>query len=207
MNCNLFYPCAVGDKTCTIGATQDRGDSSELKSVVQLLLSVYLSDDTWNTPTSNSSDNHTLHPAVPARDLLVIDSQPKRIQSNKGMSFETLNSNIHLSCLLLESVGILASSLGSQFESFLIQSIYPVMARLGNENAVVSRSAYGTLVLICQNCNYQSVEEFICRNSDYLVNAIAMNFKFVFMDAQAPKVLQVMIQYSNPGTLYFNQSR
>ena len=119
------------------------------------------------------------------------------------MSFDTLNSNIHLSCLLLESVGVLASALGVKFDTFLLQSVYPIMARLANENVAVNQSAYATIVLISESCNYMSVESFICQNSDYLVNAIATNFKFIFMDEQAAKVLQVMIQYGNAGIVFY----
>lgn len=181
----------------------NRQDLSELESVAQLLLSVYLSSNTWNIPTSNCPGNVISQSVSLAKELAILQDHTKNNQSEKCLSFETLNRNIHLSCLLLESIGVLASSLGVNFEPFLIQSIYPVMARLANENAAVNQSAYATLVHITQSCNYQSVEELICHNSDYLVNAIAVNFKFVFMDEQAPKVLRVMIQYGNAGTVHF----
>ena len=37
------------------------------------------------------------------------------------------------------------------------------MVKLGDENAAISRSAYETLVNICQSCNYTSVDELIAR--------------------------------------------
>ena len=82
-----------------------------------------------------------------------------------------------------------------------MQVLYPVMAKLGNGNAAVSRSAYSTLVVFCKSCGYASVDELIARNADYLVNSISLDFKYIFLNQQAPRVLRVMIQYSNADIL------
>ncbi|KAK3727050.1 hypothetical protein QZH41_012554, partial [Actinostola sp. cb2023] len=150
---------------------------TELTCAVKLLLSAYTSEKTWNLPTSSSTST---------------DIKP---------SYQNLNSNILLSCLLLEGIGVFAHSLGACFAPFLIETLYLVLSKLGDGNAAVSRSAYGTLVLISQNCGYLSVEDLITRNADYLVNSIALDLKYVFVNEQAPHVLKVMIQYSNQDIL------
>lgn len=152
---------------------------------VKLLLSSYTSEKTWNLPTStshhgSSTKTHALHSAI---------------------AYQNLNSNIQLTCLLLEGVGTFARSLGHSFNPLLIDTLYLVLAKLGDGNAAVSRSAYGTLVMISKNCGYSSVEDLIMYNADYLVNSIALDLKYVFINEQAPRVLKVMLQYSNKGIL------
>lgn len=134
------------------------------------------------------------------QDFLSIKKETKPAKVHV-LPFEVLNSNVQLSCLLLEAIGVFSTVIASHFERNLMQVLYPVMAKLGNDNAAVSRSAYETLVKICQSCGYASVDELIARNADYLVNSISLDFKYVFMNCQAPCVLKVMIQYSNPGIL------
>lgn len=89
----------------------------------------------------------------------------------------------------------------SQFEQFLMRVLFPIMVKLGDDNAAVSRSAYETLAHICRSCDYKSVDELIARNADYLVNAISLDMKYVFVNRRAPSVLKVMIQYSNSTIL------
>lgn len=161
------------------------GEDQELMSTVKLLLSSYTSDKTWNLPTSISQQ----------------DSSNPTHKLNQSISYKSLNSNILLTCLLLEGIGIFARSLGEHFNPLLIDTLYRVLAKLGDGNAAVSRSAYGTLVMISKSCGYSSVEDLITHNADYLVNSIALNLKYVFVNKQAPQVLRVMLQYSNKGIL------
>lgn len=171
----------------------------EVQNIIELLITEYISDAYWNLVTSNPLVLHVPKPVSP--DPKEFLSVKKECKLAKGLPFEVLNSNIQLSCLLLEAIGLFSTVSSSHFEQYLMQVLYPVMAKLGNDNATISRSAYETLVKICQSCGYSSVDELIARNADYLVNSISLDFKYVFMHCQAPCVLKVMIQYSNPGIL------
>ena len=171
----------------------------EVQNVVELLIAEYISDVNWNLVTSNPPVLHVPKPVSSnPKDFLSVKKETKPA---KALPFEVLNNNIQLSCLLLEAIGVFSTAITSHFEQYLMQVLYPIMAKLGNDNAAVSRSAYETLVKICQSCGYVSVDELIARNADYLVNSISLDFKYVFMNCQAPCVLKVMIQYSNPGIL------
>lgn len=169
----------------------------EVENTIELLITEYISEPYWNLITSNTPLLHKPMLSEP-QDFLSGRKETKQV---KALSFEVLNSNVQLSCLLLEAIGVFSKVSSSKFESHLMQVLYPIMAKLGNDNAAVSRSAYETLVKICQSCGYGSVDELIARNADYLVNSISLDFKYVFMNCQAPCVLRVMIQYSNPGIL------
>jgi len=161
------------------------GKDQELMCAVKLLLASYTSANTWDLPTSISQQ----------------DSSNPSHKYNPIISYQSLNSNILLTCLLLEGIGIFACSLKEHFNPLLIDTLYLMLAKLGDSNAAVSRSAYGTLVMISKSCGYSSVEDLITHNADYLVNSIAMDLKYVFVNEQAPHVLRVMLQYSNKGIL------
>lgn len=174
------------------------GKVQEVQNTVELLITEYISDANWNLVTSNPP---VLHKPISPSDPQDFLSGRKETKQVKSLPFEVLNSNIQLSCLLLEAIGVFSKVSVSQFEQHLMQVLYPIMAKLSNDNAAVSRSAYETLVMICQSCGYESVDKLIARNADYLVNSISLDFKYVFMNCQAPSVVRVMIQYSNPGIL------
>ncbi|XP_068709692.1 TELO2-interacting protein 1 homolog [Montipora foliosa] len=176
-------------------------DSEKLREVhnaVELLIREYISDANWNLVTSNPPMLHKNLSSDP-HDLLLGKKETKKL---KTLPFEVLNSNVQLTCLLLEAIGLFSKVCSSQFEPFLMRVLFPLMAKLGNDNAAISCSAYETLAKICQSCDYKSVDELIARNADYLVNAISLDFKYVFMNHRAPCVLKVMIQYSNADILF-----
>lgn len=172
----------------------------EAQNVVELLITEYISDVNWNLVTSNSPVLYVPKP-VSSNPKDFISFKKESTKPAKVLPFEVLNNNVQLSCLLLEAIGVFSTAIASHFEQYLMKVLYPILAKLGNDNAAVSRSAYETLVKICQSCGYVSVDELIARNADYLVNAISLDFKYVFMNGQAPCVLKVMIQYSNSGIL------
>ena len=186
------------EKTEVIVENQSRR-LPEVQNIVELLIAEYISDINWNLVTSNPPVLHVPKPlSSNPKDFL---SFKKETKPTKVLPFEVLTNNVQLSCLLLESIGVFSTAIASHFEQYLMQVLYPIMAKLGNDNAAVSRSAYETLVKICQSCGYVSVDDLIARNADYLVNAISLDFKYVFMNGQAPCVLKVMIQYSNSSIL------
>lgn len=169
-----------------------------LRSLVKILLSTYTSEKNWNLRTSNLTESAEYTGITPAEDNTLQVSQEPSIHA---LSYKSLHSNILLTCLVLQGIGVFARALRQDFNIYLIETLYLVLAKLGDSNAAVSRSAYGTLVLICQSCGYSSVEELITQNADYLVNSIASDLKYVFINQQSPRVLQVMLQYSGPDIL------
>ncbi|XP_070560811.1 TELO2-interacting protein 1 homolog isoform X2 [Ptychodera flava] len=164
------------------------------EAIVRSLLYEYISPPYWHLVTSNQSEFISSRKSV--SDRLVISDQEK-----DTLTLGTLNSNVLQICLLLESIGTFAKVLGSDFNVLLIESLYPVMEKLGDETAVISETAYGTLIDICQNCSYKSIEQLICENSDYLVDAISHNLRHLDLYPKAPDVLKVMLQYGNIDVL------
>ena len=197
VQCDHSCCLSTGDKNPHNAVGKESGKLQEIQNVIELLITEYISDANWNLVTSNPPVLYKPMSTDP-KDFLSGRKETKQV---KALPFEVLNSNIQLTCLLLEAIGLFSTVSSIQFEHHLMKVLYPIMAKLGNDNAAISRSAYETLVKICQSCGYASVDELIARNADYLVNSISLDIKYVFMNCQAPCVLRVMIQYSNSDIL------
>ena len=133
----------------------------------------------------------------------------------KGIPIEQINSNIQLICLMINSISVCSGI--RNFNVFLIKVMYPLLEKLGNENALIANSALSALSVISKNCegatkncshvravhgNYSgSIAELISSNADYLINSISMSFRHLTLLSSAPCVLSVMFSYSNSDIL------
>ncbi|KAI8488333.1 TEL2-interacting protein 1 [Branchiostoma belcheri] len=107
-----------------------------------------------------------------------------------------------LSQILLGSTGTeLPEVLGEDFKVFLIQSLYPVLEKLGDDSAIISEAAHATLASVCVSCGYSSVAQLIAENADYLVDAISLSLRHYSLNPRAPHVLRVMLQHSDKDIL------
>ena len=171
----------------------------ELTSIIEMLLAKYLQDDLWKLCISN---DHSLlskphHQQSVSLSLVSTEETPTPSYSNQQLPFETLNSNIQLTCLLLEGIAIFSEVLKTNFNVLLIQALYPVLEKVGSTNASISQAALNTLINISRHCNYNDVEDLILVNSDYLINSITMQFRHLVYDSAAPAVLCVIIKFCN----------
>ncbi|XP_077998436.1 TELO2-interacting protein 1 homolog isoform X2 [Glandiceps talaboti] len=188
-------------KTWKITETETKRTQNKdinMESIVRALLEEYISPPNWNLQTSNQSE--ILPSKKSISDRLLVMSQERA-----GLSLGTLHNNILQICLLLEGISTFAKVLGSDFNLLLIQSLYPVFEKIGDETAVISQTAYGTLIDICTSCNYQSIAHLIRENSDYLVDAISHNLRHLDWNPKSPDVLKVMLQYGNADILPLTQ--
>ncbi|XP_077867574.1 TELO2-interacting protein 1 homolog [Saccoglossus kowalevskii] len=167
-------------------------------AIIRSLLEEYISPSNWRLVTSSQSEVASSRKSVSDR-LLVLS------QKTNQLSLGTLNSNILQICLLLEGVGVFAKVLGSNFNVLLIDSLYPVMEKLGDETAVISQTAYLCLIAICKSCAYSSIEDLICKNCDYLIDVISHNLRHLDWFPKSPDVLKVMLQYGNADVLPLTQ--
>lgn len=170
-----------------------------LRTCVTLILSEYLSRDVWNVRISNYDEDRLISRK---EDLLVLR---ERKLPGSQRSFSELNSNVQLLCLLLEGIGIFAILLREHFDGMLLDVLYPLMEKLGGHNATVSEMAYWSLVTIAATCKYNSVEELIGKNVDYLINSISLNLRHISLHPDTPVVLSAMLQYGNKGLIPYLQ--
>ena len=192
--------------------------NSAITVVVDQLISTYLREEFWFLPTSNVGDAHRTTDFL--EDQLALLRTKDRIDQlsywEKGLPIQQINSNIQLICLMIKGISI--SSGIKDFKLFLIKVMYPLMEKLGNENALIANTALNALSVISRNCegavpgnggrergmvgrNSGSIAELISENSDYLINSISMSFRHLTLLSSAPCVLSVMLSYSNKDIL------
>lgn len=99
-----------------------QGSAENVRTCVALILSEYLAKDTWHLRISNC-DNEALKTSIHKEDFVMLPASESLI-SPKSVSFSEINSNIQLSCLLLEGIGIFATVLRDQFDRYSYTKLY-----------------------------------------------------------------------------------
>ena len=179
------------------------GSKDIMSSIIQQIILTYLRDEFWYLPTCNiiDADSSQRQLLSDHLELVKLEAEPNSTYWEKGLSFEQLNSNIQLTCLLIEAMALCSSVLKDEFGVFLIRVLYPLLEKHGNENAEIARAAHDALVCVSRNCGESSVAELISHNADYLTNAISMSFRHLTLFSSAPCVLSVMLTYCDAGVL------
>lgn len=77
------------------------------------------------------------------------------------------------------------------------------MEKLGSRNATVSQVTYWSLSTIAACCKYNSTEELIAKNVDYLINSISLNLRHINLNPRTPAVLNAMLQYGDRHLIPF----
>ncbi|NXC14860.1 TTI1 protein, partial [Corythaeola cristata] len=177
----------------------------DLKGSVTSILDEYTDQANWylitSIDTEEISHEHSVQPlGLTARaggacsSLLLPPLEPH-------VTTRTMNSNIWQICIQLEGVGCFAAVLGKEFRLLLLSALYPVLEKAGDKSLLISETALGTLVDICEACSYDSVQCLINENSDYLVNGISLNLRQLAHQPHASQVLDTMLRHSDASLL------
>jgi TELO2-interacting protein 1 len=159
------------------------------------LLEEYLQPKYWNLPVTGQIDDHASNPAETS--LLAITGHPLPVNNAAPRSIEQLNSNIVLICLLLDGIEQCSLILGADFQIHLIDVLYPILEKVGSENAKISRCALRCLHSMSKSTGSGSVSALLQNNSDYLVNSISLKLRHIKRHPEAPTVLQVALHHGN----------
>jgi len=101
----------------------------------------YFAENIWNCPTFNSPANSV------------------------QLTIEEIHNNVLLQCLLLEGIGKIAETLGSNFDPLLIKTLYNITEKLGDSNNEISQSAWATIQRMSKAGNYPNVASLIAQNT------------------------------------------
>ncbi|NXS64005.1 TTI1 protein, partial [Brachypteracias leptosomus] len=175
-------------------------DMDDLKGSIVSILEEYMDQANWYLVTSIDAEE-TSH-----------EVQRSGLAAHAGSSFllpslepplttRTMNSNIWQICIQLEGVGCFAAVLGRTFRLLLLSALYPVLEKAGDRTLIISETALGTLVDVCQACGYDSLQCLINENSDYLVNGISLSLRQLAHQAHASQVLDTMLRHSDATLL------
>ena len=96
--------------------------------------------------------------------------------------------------LALEAVALQARSQKEDFRPELVDALYPILERLGSNNAGLQQHAIACLNTVSAACDYPNPAALIIDNADYLVNAVALKLNTFDISPQAPKVLVMMVR-------------
>ena len=180
------------------------------ESYIDQISSIYLQDHLWRVPISNQylqfiqsrqeqKNNDKPIDAVTFEILSLTDidktqNEPFSYEHSLTLPFETINHNIQLICLLLEGFSTHSYILRTNYNIHLIKTLYPILEKVGSTNATINRTALQTLNNISTYCNYDSLSDLILFNSDYLINAVTLQFRHMMVDSAAPAVLSVILR-------------
>ncbi|XP_020028084.1 TELO2-interacting protein 1 homolog isoform X2 [Castor canadensis] len=179
----------------------------ELREVVASILEEYTSQENWYLVTCIEAEE--------GEELMMKQSGLQAITSAthtcQVMSFPafskpspticSMNSNIWQICIQLEGIGQFAYALGKDFRLLLMSALYPVLEKAGDQTLLISQVATSTMVDFCHACGYDSLQQLINQNSDYLVNGISLNLRHLALHPHTPKVLEVMLRNSDASLL------
>ncbi|XP_078092533.1 TELO2-interacting protein 1 homolog [Mustelus asterias] len=174
----------------------------DLTGTVTSIIEEYTSTANWHLVTSIELEHETgLSPNQPNIQDFTRGSHSSYLYSSQSLTVHTMNSNIWQICIQLEGIGYFAHVLNKEARLLLMISLYPVIEKVGAETLLVSQMATRTLVDLCQACGYDSLQELINQNSDYLVNTISLNLRSLTQHPHTPHVISVMFSYSDASLL------
>ncbi|NXH15189.1 TTI1 protein, partial [Bucco capensis] len=202
---NELIPGAAGVGVDVLQEREVPPSMDDLKGSITTILEEYTDQANWylltSLDTAEGSPEHSLqHPALPAHPRAVCSSVLLPAPEPQ-LTTHTLNSNIWQTCIQLEGVGCFSAVLGTEFRLLLLSALYPVLEKAGDRTLLISDTALGTLLEMCQACGYGSVQALLRENSDYLVNSISLSLRQLPQQPRAAQVLHTMLRHSDASLL------
>lgn len=180
----------------------------ELREIVTSLLEEYTSQENWYLATCIEAEEMGEELTMKQSGLQAITSGAHACQvtsfpasSKPSPTICSMNSNIWQICIQLEGIGHFAYALGTDFRLLLMSALYPVLEKAGDQTLLISQAATSAMMDICHACGYDSLQQLINQNSDYLVNGISLNLRHLSLHPHTPKVLEVMLRNSDASLL------
>ena len=109
-------------------------------------------------------------------------------------TFASEDSPWQLQAMSLEALAHQARCQKADFRPELVDALYPILERLGSNNASLQQHAMTALNIVSAACTYTTPAALIIDNADYLVNAISLKLNTFDISPQAPQVLVMMIR-------------
>lgn len=175
---------------------QDIVDTLRTTSGEEQLAGLWLSLQLLNHTSAESAmvDQYlNLPPGQDPQDLLLDDVYSFSLDVLSKSTFED-EDRWKLQALALEAVALQARSHREDFRPELVDGLYPILERLGSNNAALQQHAITCLNTVSTACNYPNSASLIIDNADYLVNAVALKLNTFDVSPQAPQVLVMMIR-------------
>lgn len=184
------------DMPISIGLQQDIVNTLRTTSEEEQLAGLWLLLQLLNHASAESAmvDQYlNLPPSQDSHNLLLDDVYSFSLDVLSRSTFED-EDRWKLQALALEAVALQAGSHKEDFRPELVDALYPILERLGSNNAALQQHAITCLNIVSTTCNYPNSASLIIDNADYLVNAVALKLNTFDFSPQAPQVLVMVVR-------------
>ncbi|EFA77624.1 hypothetical protein PPL_12231 [Heterostelium album PN500] len=186
-----------------IGSTQQQQQQQQQLpidfSTIMYLLDEYLEPELMNLPISNPSDDY---------NTININNN-NNSNNNNNKYFEQYLDNTILQSLIIEGIGSMAPLLKNKKHQtlFISKVLYHLMEKFGvashDTTGILMRSCRLALNNITSLFNYDSLEDIVYKNSDYLLDKIESNMKYLHSYPNTPNVFEGILNITGMGFLPF----
>ena len=187
----------------SIGLQQDIVSSLRNTSEEEQLAGLWLSLQLLNHTSADSAmiDQYlNLPPGQDLQEMLLDDVYSFSLDVLSRSTFEN-EDRWEMQALSLEAVALQAHSHREEFRPELVDALYPILERLGSNNAALQQHAIICLNNVSAACNYPNSASMIIDNADYLVNSVAFKLNTFDISPQAPQVLVMMVRLCGPALI------
>ncbi|KAH3675652.1 hypothetical protein WICMUC_002569 [Wickerhamomyces mucosus] len=120
----------------------------------------------------NFEESNPLSTRTPEFVYLILDYS-RNILDEIHESQQTLEIE-HVNSVAVNSIGIIANFMQSDFENELVDYLYPVIDSLASSSALVRSHALNTSMIIADNLYGGSLYQLVLSNTDFLIDAISI---------------------------------
>lgn len=120
-----------------------------------------------------------------------------------GATNRQLDHSLMWEAHALQGLSVVARYEGRNFQSHLIDVLYPVVHLLTHDLETIRLQARACLGDFANSCGCHSLTDLMLQNVDYLVNAVALRLNSFDVSANAPLVLLVLIKINGKSIIPF----
>jgi hypothetical protein len=180
-----------------IGFGSDRTtqrQSMMVDRMIRLVFSAYMDSTVWFAPLGRKDveDYRDLRESLSSDDNS-LTSYDRRRPHHHHLSSRQLSDFALKISLMLEGIAIIAKCYNREFRGWLADCLYIMIEKLGEPNAVVSRTALCALTNVTISCDYPSIREMVLDNVDYLINTISLYLRHLEEHPRLPYMLNAIV--------------
>lgn len=101
-----------------------------------------------------------------------------------------------LLCIALQGIQQVATYMGANFQSELMDVLYGLVNSLGSSSSVVRTTAQQTIISVARSCNYPDVRAMLVENSDYIIDTLSIKLNTLDFSVQGPVILATLVKLS-----------
>ncbi|KAK0082192.1 hypothetical protein PV325_010901 [Microctonus aethiopoides] len=118
------------------------------------------------------------------------------IQVQDDVCLRQVQSNVILSCLLTEGLGLIAETLQNNYQKFLLKTLYLIIEKAGSGHGLSSLVGFNTLEKIAQSQGHTNIADLIRANVDYFSYHVTIKLRRIEKYPGVLNVVSVVMKYS-----------